>query len=459
MTERAAVGVGLLGLGVVGGRVFDELRRNSASLARRAGCDLALRAVAVRNVDARRAQIDGCADLTDDPLALCSRPDVDIVIELIGGESPARECIAAALRAGKSVVTANKEVIAKHGPQLLALARQHGVELRYEASVGGGIPILGVLQRELRANDIRCVRAIINGTTNYMITEMSQRGASYDEALQQAQTLGYAEADPTNDVEGIDAAYKLAILASLAFHAPISPDHVHREGIRSLSARDFRHAADLGYTIRMLATARRTEHGIDLRVHPTLIPAHDPMARVDGVLNAVAVEGDPLGAVVLEGPGAGPGPTASAVLADLLDIAAAGPPPAAARSRSADAQPPQLLPLADVCLPNYLRLAVPDRAGVLAELGRAFAQQGVSIASVLQTPRPESARDQAPAAELIITTHAGPDGAMDRVLAALAQSQSVLEIGVRLRIEDRPHTDSMPDVTPDTATTETAAQP
>ena len=436
MTERAEVGVGLLGLGVVGGRVFDELRRNAQSLAHRAGRGIAVRAVAVRDLEKRRERVGPQADLVRDPLELCRRADLDIVIELMGGESPAAECIAQALSAGKSVVTANKEVMAKHGPRLLELAREHGVELRYEASVGGGIPIIGVLQRELQANDVRCVRAIINGTTNYMITEMSQRGASYDEALEQAQRLGYAEADPTNDVEGIDAAYKLAILASLAFHTRIAPEQVHREGIRSLSARDFRHAAELGYTIRMLATARRGEQGIDLRVHPTLIAARDPMARVDGVLNAVAVEGDLLGTVVLEGPGAGAGATASAVLADLLDVVAEG--GRAARPQQAAAAAPALQPLAEVRLPTYLRLAVPDRAGVLAELGQAFAEQGVSIASVLQVPQPEASNTELPAAELIITTHAGPDGAIDRVLESLADSDSLLEVGVRLRIEDAP---------------------
>lgn len=436
MSGRADVGVGLLGLGVVGGRVFDELRRNGASFAQRAGRKLSVRAVAVRNIERRRERIDGCTALTDDPLAVCTHSDVDLVIELMGGEQPAVECIAAAIEAGKSVVTANKEVMAKHGPRLLELARERGVELRYEASVGGGIPIIGVLQRELRANEVRCVRAIINGTTNYMITEMSQRGASYEDALAQAQTLGYAEADPTNDVEGIDAAYKLAILASLAFHARIEPEQVHREGIRALSARDFRHAANLGYTIRMLATARRTAQGIDLRVHPTLIPTHDPMARVDGVLNAVAVEGDLLGTVVLEGAGAGAGATASAVLADVLDVISANSAGAPRALAAAQAEPAALLPLAEVRLPTYLRLAVPDRAGVLAELGQAFAEQGVSIASVLQTPLPDAAEREPPAAELIITTHAGPDDAMDRVLASLADSDSVLELGVRLRIED-----------------------
>ena len=436
MTERTEVGVGLLGLGVVGGRVFDELRRNRQALARRAGRAISIRAVAVRDTEKHRERVGGQADLVDDPIELCRRDDLAIVVELMGGESPAAECIAQSLCAGKSVVTANKEVMAKHGPRLFELAREHGVELRYEASVGGDIPIIGVLQRELQANDVRCVRAIINGTTNYMITEMSQRGASYDEALEQAQQLGYAEADPTNDVEGIDAAYKLAILASLAFHTRIAPEQVHREGIRSLSARDFRHAAQLGYTIRMLATARRSERGIDLRVHPTLIPASDPMARVDGVLNAVAVEGDLLGAVVLEGPGAGAGATASAVLADLLDVVAED--GRAARPQRPADDAPTLQPLSEVCLPTYLRLAVPDRAGVLAELGQAFAEQGVSIASVLQVPQPEAANTELPAAELIITTHAGPDGAMDRVLESLAHSDSVLEVGVRLRIEDAP---------------------
>ena len=436
MTERAEIGVGLLGLGVVGGRVFDELRRNAQALAHRAGRRISVRAVAVRDIEKRRERVAPQADLIRDPLELCRRDDLDIVIELMGGESPAAECIAQALSAGKSVVTANKEVMAKHGPRLLELAREHRVELRYEASVGGGIPIIGVLQRELQANDVRCVRAIINGTTNYMITEMSQRGASYDDALEQAQRLGYAEADPTNDVEGIDAAYKLAILASLAFHTRIAPEQVHREGIRSLSARDFRHAAELGYTIRMLATARRGERGIDLRVHPTLIPARDPMARVDGVLNAVAVEGDLLGTVVLEGPGAGAGATASAVLADLLDVVAEG--RRAARPQQAADDAPALLSLAEVRLPTYLRLAVPDRAGVLAELGQAFAEQGVSIASVLQVPQPEASNTELPAAELIITTHAGPDGAIDRVLESLADSDSLLEVGVRLRIEDAP---------------------
>ncbi len=425
----SSLGVGLLGLGVVGRAVYDALERSAAAYRARAGRGLEVRAAAVRDV-ARRGDLAAAGlSLSDDPIAVVRRDDVDLVVELMGGESPAAECIEAALSAGKSVVTANKEVMAKHGPALLALAEQQGAALRYEASVGGGIPIIGVLQSELQANQIESVRAIINGTTNYMITEMSSGGISYEDALAEAQRLGYAEADPTNDVDGIDAAYKLAILASLAFRVRVAPEDVHCEGIRALTGRDFEHAQALGYVIRMLATARRTARGLDLRVHPTLIPEEDAMARVDGVLNAVAVTGDLLGSVVLEGPGAGAGATASAVVADILEAARSG--GQAAESAPLEAAP-RLAPLEELCLRTYLRLEVPDRAGVLAELGRAFAAEGVSIASVLQTPHPE--REQS--ADLIITTHASEDGAMDRVLAALEQSESVLEIGVRLRIED-----------------------
>ncbi len=431
-TAGASLGVGLLGLGVVGRAVYDALERSVDLYQARAGRRLQVRAAAVRDL-ARRSDLAAAGlTLSDDPLAVARRDDVEVVVELIGGESPAAECIEAALSAGKSVVTANKEVMAKHGPRLLALAERSGVALRYEASVGGGIPIIGVLQSELQANQIESVRAIINGTTNYMITEMSTGGVSYDDALADAQRLGYAESDPTNDVDGIDAAYKLAILASLAFRARVAPDDVHCEGIRALTARDFEHARALGYVIRMLATARRTRRGLDLRVHPTLIPQEDPMARVDGVLNAVAVTGDLLGSVVLEGPGAGAGATASAVVADILDVARTSgqtvQPTASAPLESG----PRLAPLSELCLRSYLRLEVPDRAGVLAELGRAFAAESVSIASVLQSPHPERELS----ADLIITTHASEDGAMDHVLAALEQSESVLEIGVRLRIED-----------------------
>ncbi len=427
-----SLGIGLLGVGVVGRGVLEALQANAQVYESRCGSRLDVRAVAVRNVDSRSRLAALQIDVSDDPRSVASRDDVDVVVELMGGESPAAECIEAALSAGKSVVTANKEVMAKRGPALLSLAEAQGAELRYEASVGGGIPIIGVLQRDLQANEISSVRAIINGTTNYMITAMSRDGMSYADALSDAQRLGYAEADPTNDVDGIDAAYKLAILATLAFHAQVSPEDVHREGIRRLAARDFVHARDLGYAIRMLATGRRTPAGLDLRVHPALVPVEDPMAGVEGVLNAVSVSGSLIGAVVLEGPGAGAGATSSAVVADILDVAgrlASRQAPRRARRLQAS---PEFAPLGDICVRTYLRLEVPDRAGVLAELGAVFAAEGVSIASVLQTPHPERSQS----ADLIITTHACTDGAVDRVLERLRHTEGVIELGVRVRIED-----------------------
>ncbi len=427
-----SLGVGLLGLGVVGSGVLDALQRNVLVYEARCGRRIVVRAAAVRDVASRSDVAAMGIAVSDDARSVAVRDDVDVVVELMGGEEPATECIAAALSAGKSVVTANKEVMAKSGPKLLEIAERSGGELRYEASVGGGIPIIGVLQRDLQANDVSSVRAIINGTTNFMITAMSRDGMSYEDALAEAQRLGYAEADPTNDVDGIDAAYKLAILASLAFHAQVGPDDVYREGIRSLASRDFGHARDLGYAIRMLATARRTSSGLDLRVHPTLVPTSDPMAGVVGVLNAVAVSGDLIGSVVLEGPGAGSGATSSAVVADILEVAGRIASGQAARHPRPIDRSPTLAPLRDMQVRTYLRFEVPDRAGVLAELGAVFASEGVSIASVLQTPHP--AREES--ADLIVTTHACSDGALDRVLAGLERSGSAIALGVRLRIED-----------------------
>ena len=427
-----SLGVGLLGLGVVGRGVLEALQRNAQAYETRSGRRLEVRAAAVRNVASRSDLAAAGVSLTDDPTAVATHDDIDLVVELMGGERPATDCIEAALSAGKSVVTANKEVMAKSGPSLLELAEANGAELRYEASVGGGIPIIGVLQRDLQANEVSSVRAIINGTTNYMITAMSRDGQSYEDALSEAQRQGYAEADPTNDVDGIDAAYKLAILASLAFHSQVGPQDVHCEGIRLLAARDFVHARNLGYAIRMLATARQTPKGLDLRVHPTLVPTEDPMAGVEGVLNAVAVSGEPIGSVVLEGPGAGAGATSSAVVADILEVAgrlASGQSPR--RPRHID-QSPRFASLADIHVRTYLRLEVPDRAGVLAELGAAFASEGVSIASVLQTPHPERSQS----ADLIVTTHSCRNGALDRVLEELARSKSEIALGVRIRIED-----------------------
>ncbi len=427
------VRVGLLGLGVVGRGVHDALRANATTYAQRSGRAIEIRGIAVRDADRPRPGVDAGL-LGDDPLALATRGDIDIVVELMGGMAPAADCIAAALRAGKSVVTANKEVMARRGPELLALAQECGVALLYEASVGGGIPIIAPLTRDLQANEIRSLQAIINGTTNFILTAMAQDGMSYDAALAEAQRRGYAEADPSSDVEGVDAAFKLAILASLAFHTSVHPDDVYHEGITALSAGDFRYAADLGYVIRLLAIAGRDAGGaLDVRVHPTLLDSRDPLARVDGVLNAVAVEGDLLGRAIFQGEGAGSRPTTSAVVADLLDIVSNGV-RAGAREAGPATPTPGFVRRGDLRMRYYLRVLVRDRPGVMAEIGRVFATNHISIASLLQV----EADAVAGTAELIITTHEAREADVDRFMATAAMLDVVRELAVRIRIGSSP---------------------
>ena len=426
-----AIGVGLLGLGVVGTGVYRALQERAAVYAQRSGRRLEVRRVAVRRLDRDSALPLPPALLTTDALAVATDPQIDVVVEVMGGEEPATSCIRAALNAGKSVVTANKEVMAKHGPELLALAQARGVELLYEASVGGGIPIIAPLKRDLQANEIREIQAIINGTTNFILTAMARDGASYQAALAEAQRRGYAEPDPSNDVQGIDAAYKLAILATLAFHATVHPDAVYREGITRLTPRDFTYADQLGYAIRLLATARRVDGRLDLRVHPTFLPKSDPLAKVDGVLNAVAVEGDLLGRALFEGRGAGAGPTTSAVIADLLDLVfglAANQRPRPLRPT--DARPP-IMPIDQLRMRYYLRILVRDRPGVLAEIGRAFAESHISIASILQMEADQTAGTT----EIVITTHEAQETDLNRFLEQTAGLESVQEIGIRIRME------------------------
>src|SRR2546428_13688963 len=319
MGDRPEVGIVLLGLGVVGAGVARALTEKARSLAERAGIRMALRRVLVRDVHRPRqlTLLEGL--LTDDPEEALAT-DCDIVVEVLGGEHPATEFIEKSLASGRRVVTANKEVMAKHGARLLSLATESGGEIFYEASVGGGIPIISPLRRDLSANEIGSLRAIINGTTNYILTVMSG-GVDFASALREAQQLGYAEPQAANDIEGLDAAYKLAILASLAFHTRVDPDNVYREGITRLVPRDFRYAAELGYAIKLLAIARRDEDGVQARVHPLLVPGEELLAKVDGVLNAVQVEGDLTGRVLFQGAGAGALPTTSAVMADVLDAA------------------------------------------------------------------------------------------------------------------------------------------
>jgi homoserine dehydrogenase len=350
---------------------------------------------------------------------------------MMGSEQPAHDYLVAALERGRYVVTANKEVMAKHGPALLSLAAQKGVDILYEASVGGGIPIISPLKRDLSANDITSVRAIINGTTNYILTRMSREGMDFGEALKAAQALGYAEPDPTNDVEGHDAAYKIAILASLAFHTRVPPEQVYREGISRLTARDLSYAAELGYAVKLLAIGRRQDSAsVQVRVHPALVPGEDLLAKVDGALNAVQVEGDLTGRVLFQGAGAGSLPTASAVMADVLD---------AARSIVLGSRPfpwrytsdMVVEPISALLTRYYIRLEVADRPGVLAGIASAFGDHEVSIASVIQKETDEESQS----AEIVIMTHAAREESIQRSLKMLEGLTEVRQIGSVVRVE------------------------
>jgi homoserine dehydrogenase len=419
----SSVGLALLGAGNVGAGVIAALRAGGERFGGQVGRPLALRHVLVRDASKPRDGIEP-ALLTERLSDILADEGTHIVIELMGGEQPARDYIASALASGRHVVTANKEVMAKHGPALLAQAGEHGVRLLYEASVGGGIPIISPLSRDLLANDITAVTAIINGTTNYMLTGMAQAGTDYAVALAQAQALGYAEPDPTADVEGIDATYKLAILCSLAFHAAVSPDDVVRQGITKLAARDFKYADGLGYTIKLLANGRLVDGGVVASVQPTLIAKGEPLAKVDGVLNAVEIEGDLVGRVLFEGRGAGPAPTSSAVLADVIEIArdivAGRRPPEAIEHRSLPVHPSGAHRAR-----YYLRVVVADQPGVLARIAGILGDQQISIASVIQFETDEHAG----AAELVITTHQASGAALEAALAEMRALDVVLEIG------------------------------
>ncbi len=418
-----AVGISLLGAGNVGGGVIEALRNGAERYAARVGRPLELRRVLVRDA-ARTREGVASEQLTSDIDDVLDDAQTQIVVELMGGEEPAREYISRALASGRHVVTANKEVMAKGGVELLEQAAARGVRLLYEASTGGGIPIVRPLGRDLLANEITAVTAIINGTTNYVLTAMAREGASYEDALAEAQRLGYAEPDPTDDVEGIDAAYKLSILCGLAFHVAVSPDEVARQGITGLSARDFRYADELGYTIKLLATGRLTDGEIVASVQPTLIARDEPLAKVDGVLNAVQVEGDLVGRVLFEGPGAGPRPTASAVLADVLDVArdlvAGRRPLDAITYRRAPIQAPSQQQSR-----YYVRMTGANRPGVLAKVAGALGAHDVNIASVIQFGMDEGA----PTEEFVITTYTVSGGRLDAALAEIRALDEVVEIG------------------------------
>ncbi len=424
------LGVGLLGLGTVGSGVARVLTAKQETLARRLGRPIAIRRVLVRDpARARGVALD--APLVTSAGAVLEDPDVEVVVEVLGGEEPARTLILEAIARGKSVVTANKEVMAKHGPAILEAAAARGVSVAYEASVGGGIPLIGPFQLDLAANEIRSVVGIVNGTTNYILTRMARSGAPFAEALAEAQELGYAEPDPTNDVEGWDAAYKLAILASLAFGAPVGPEQVYREGIARLSPRDFQYAAELGYTVKLLAIARLVDGGIEARVHPTLVHRGSMLASVDGAFNAVQVEGDLIGTALFYGRGAGAEPTASAIVADLIALGTS----AGRGSAQVAATGRQVRPMSGVETRYFLRLLTIDRPGVMAAIATVLGDRGISLASVVQK---ESVvlGDDIPGAEIVLTTHVASEAAVQDAVGTLRQMPVVKSVGALLRVHD-----------------------
>ncbi|MBI2867235.1 MAG: homoserine dehydrogenase [Chloroflexi bacterium] len=432
MPPKKSVGIGLLGLGVVGGGVVKALLDKASVLAHRAGSSLDLRSVLVRDLAKARDVEVPPGILTTDPRNVIAGPAVDVVVEVMGGEDPALDYVRQALSQGKSVVTANKEVIAKYGPELFALATANKAELRFEASVGGGIPIITPLQKDFQANHITNIKAIINGTTNYILTKMAQEGMDFKAALEEAQRLGYAEPDPSNDIDGTDAAYKLAILATLAFHTAVRFKDVHHEGISRLAARDFRYAIELGYAIKLLAIAKDEDGAVQVRVHPVFLHQDELLAKVDGVYNAIQIEGDLVGKVLLYGRGAGPNPTSSAVLADVLEVAR--------RLARGQAAPPMLRldagkrirPMSDLQSRYYIRMQVADQPGVLAAIATVLGNRKISIASVIQ----KEVYLDAQAAEIVIMTHRASEADVQAALDELQRLSLVNEIGTFVRVED-----------------------
>ena len=425
------IGIGLLGVGTVGGGVARVLLEKGEVLAEQTGCRLVLRKALVRDLGRARSVSLSPDLLTLKPEEVIERPDVDVVVELMGGEGLALKCMESALAHGKRLVTANKEVMAKHAPSLLALAQKSGVEVRYEGSVGGGIPLIAPFQRDLVANEISAIHSILNGTTNYILTRMADDGMDFSVALQQAQDRGYAEADPTYDIEGIDAKFKLSILASLAFRSWVNPRDVFSEGISRLEARDFRYASELGYAIKLLAIAKKSGNSVEARVHPVLIADDSLLAQVRGVFNAVQVEGDLVGRIILYGRGAGAQPTASAVMADIVAVS---------RNIKYRIKPAGLLPMvgklkmkpmSEVESRYYLRLNVFDQPGVLAQIATVLGSNRISISQVIQKETDEASQS----AEIVIMTHVAREEAMQRALVGLGSLEVVRKINNFVRVE------------------------
>jgi homoserine dehydrogenase len=424
---KKSIGVGLLGLGTVGGGVAKALLEKDRVVAEAVGCPVVLRKILEQRPVAVEPRL-----LTRNVREILTDPEIDIVIEVLGGEHPAVDYIKEALLSGKHVVTANKEVIAKHGAELLAIAKDKGLALQFEASVGGGIPLLLPLQHGLLANEISTIYAIINGTTNYILTRMSQERMGFGEALKKAQELGYAEADPTNDIEGRDAAYKLAILASVGFHTAVRPEQIYCEGISRLAEPDFRYAKELGYEIKLLAIAKQAGGVVEARVHPVFIPEDFLLAKVSGVYNAIQVEGDLVGKLIFYGRGAGAQPTSSAIISDVIAVGQSIASGKKVPSVMRQSQPKAVRPVSELQTRYYLRMTVADQPGVLAQIAKILGDSSISIASVIQ----KEADMATQTATIVIMTHPAREEFMQRALAEMKKLPAVTEICNLIRVEE-----------------------
>lgn len=429
--------IGLLGIGTVGGGTYTVLKRNQEEIARRAGREIVIKMIADTNLERARSLADANVIVTSDGHEITRNPEIDIVVELIGGQTIAKELILEAIANGKHVVTANKALLANHGTEIFAAARAKGVIVAFEAAVAGGIPIIKALREGLTANRITWIAGIINGTSNFILSEMRDKGLSFETVLAQAQKLGYAEADPTYDIEGIDAAHKITLMSAIAFGIPVQFSKVYVEGITKLTGEDIRYAEELGYRIKLLGITKRVEKGIELRVHPTLIPIKRLIANVEGVMNAIVVKGDAVGATLYYGAGAGSEPTASSVIADLVDITRLHTADPKHRVPPLSFQPDLLsdtpvIPMEDVETSYYLRIQVVDKPGVMAEITRIVAEQNISISALLQ----KEASDESDQVSVIMLTHLTVEKNINAAINRIEALPVVTGKVFRLRIEE-----------------------
>ncbi len=431
------INVGLLGIGVVGGGTWNVLARNREEIQRRAGREIRISLVADKDSQKAAQITGGRARVTADGNELVAHPDIDIVVELIGGYGVAKELVLKAIANGKHVVTANKAMLAVHGNEIFAAAQRAGVMVAFEAAVAGGVPIIKAVREGLTANRIGWIAGIINGTSNFILSEMREKGLPFDEVLREAQARGYAEADPTFDIEGIDAAHKLTILAAIAFGVPMQFDKAYTEGISKLTREDIRYAESLGYRIKLLGITKRTAQGIELRVHPTLIPTRRPIANVEGVMNAILVHGDAVGPTMYYGAGAGAEPTASAVVADLVDVTRLHTADPEHRVPHLAFQPDRLadtriLPMAEVVTSYYLRMRVADKPGVLADVARILADRTISIDAMIQR-EPGEGEEQV---DIIMLTHETQERNLTAAIGAIEALPAVTGKVTRIRLEE-----------------------